>query len=72
MLSMLWYGCLSSTGSGRAAAQRELDQLYKQDMQHNSAIGQGRFSPLLASSCKGFRSTVYVRTRSPVVCCIKD
>ncbi len=32
----------------------------KQDMQYNNAIGQGRLSPSLDTSCKGFRSLVYI------------
>ena len=60
MLSMLWYVCFSSTGSGQAHAPRELDRVHRSDMQHRSAIGQGRLSPLLADGNKGFRSTTQV------------
>ena len=34
-------------------------------MLHNFAAGHGKYSPLLAASSKGFRSTIHVSTLVP-------
>lgn len=63
MLSMLWYVLVSSAGSGRAHAHKELDRACKANMQHKSAARQSSISTLLADSSKGFRSTSHVSAK---------